>query len=281
VNGGGVATLATVAPRQGGEPVTVEREWTRRLDWEGVLNARDLGGYPAAGGRETRWGALVRSDSLALLTQAGREALVGYGVRTIVDLRLPEEVAGEPNPFAEPDHRGIAYCNLSFIDPAAAPPAEVTTLAEDYKGMLDRYGRAVAEVMAAIADAGDGGVLVHCAAGKDRTGLISALLLGLLGVAPETIADDYALSAECLRPRDEEWLANGPGERADREQALVRFAPTRQVMLEVLDHLDQRYGGVEGYLLQAGVSAEDLDRLRARLLSPAGQEAEPRRRRGS
>jgi protein-tyrosine phosphatase len=257
--------------------VTVEREWTRQLDWEGVLNARDLGGYPTADGRETRWGALVRSDSLALLTQAGRQALVRYGVRTIVDLRLPEEVAGEPNPFAEPDHRGVAYCNLSFIDPAAAPPAEVTTLAEDYKGMLDRFTQAVAGVMAAVAEAGDGGVLVHCAAGKDRTGLVSALLLGLLGVPRETIADDYALSAECLRPRDEEWLANGPGERAEREQALVRFAPTRQVMLEVLEHLDERYGGVEGYLRQAGVTPEDLERLRARLLSPGRQQAGRRR----
>jgi protein-tyrosine phosphatase len=275
---GVAATLAAAGTAKAGrERVVTERERTRRLGWEGVLNARDLGGYPTRGGQETRWGALVRSDNLAFLSPAGREALVRYGVRTIVDLRLPDEVAGEPNPFAEPDHRGIAYRNLSFIDPAAAPPAEVTTLAEDYKGMLDRFGRAVAEVMAAVADAGDGGVLVHCAAGKDRTGLVSALLLGLLGVAPETVADDYALSAECLRPRDEEWLANGPGERAEREQALLRFTPTRQVMLEVLDHLDERYGGVEGYLLQAGVTPDDLDRLRARLLSPDHQDAAGRR----
>ena len=251
--------------------VAIERERTRRLAWEGVLNARDLGGYKTVDGQETRWGAVVRSDNLAFLTPTGCEALVRYGVRTIVDLRLPDEVAGEPDPFAEPDPRGVAYANLSFLDPAAAPLAEVATLAEDYMGMLDRFGKAVAEVMAAVANAADGGVLVHCAAGKDRTGLIAALLLGLVGVAPETIASDYALSAECLRQRNEEWLENGPGDRAERQEVLRKFAPTPGVMLEVLDDLTERHGGVEGYLSRVGVPADDLTRLRARLLAPAAE----------
>jgi protein-tyrosine phosphatase len=246
--------------------VAIEQQWTRRLGWEGVLNARDLGGYATADGRMTRWGAVVRSDSLAALTPAGREALVDYGVRSIVDLRLPDEVAEQPNPFAEPDTHGVAYANVSFIDPAVGPVEDITTLVDDYTWMLDRFGAAVAAVMTMIAQAPEGGVLVHCAAGKDRTGLVSALLLGLVGVAPETIAADYALTAECLRPRDEQWLESGPGDRAEREQALVRFAPTAEVMLEVLDRLTQRYGGVEAYLLEAGVAPDDLARLRARLV---------------
>jgi len=247
--------------------VTIERERTRLLAWEGVLNARDLGGYPAAGGRETRWGAVVRSDDLTALTPTGRAALVQYGVRTIVDLRLPKEVAGRPSPFAEPGDHGIAYANVSFVDPAAAPPTEFSTLADDYKGMLDRFGQPVAAVMTTIANAAAGGVLVHCAAGKDRTGLVAALLLGLVGVAPETIARDYALSAECLRQRNEEWLENGPGDRAERQELLHRFAPTPEAMLEVLDDLTERHGGVEGYLSRVGVPADDLARLRARLLA--------------
>jgi protein-tyrosine phosphatase len=249
--------------------VTVERQWTRRLAWEGVLNARDLGGYPAADGRETRWGAVVRSDNLTPLTPTGQAALVEYGVRTIVDLRLPNEVARKPNPFAAPGSHGIAYANVSFVDPAAAPPTEFGTLADDYKGMLVRFRQPVATVMAAVAGADDGGVLVHCAAGKDRTGLVAALLLGLVGVPRRTIATDYALSAECLRRRNEEWLENGPGDRAEREEVLRKFAPTPQAMLEVLDHLTERHGGVEGYLSWAGVPADDLTRLRARLLAPA------------
>ena len=254
--------------------MTIEqRQWTRRLAWEGLLNARDLGGYPAAGGRETRWGAVVRSDSLAALTGAGRDALAGYGIRAIVDLRLPDELARHPNPYAEPGDHGIAYTNVSILDPAAGFPPDTLTLAENYLWTLDRFADYVAEVMAAIAGAPEGGVLIHCAAGKDRTGLISALLLGLAGVPAETIAADYALTAELLRPRDQEWLEHGPGERAEREALAARFAPTAEVMLEVLEGLDRRYGGVEGYLAAAGVSPADLDTLRQRLLAPPGQAA--------
>ena len=214
---------------------TEQREWTRLLEWEGCLNARDLGGYATGDGRETRWGAVVRSASLAALTEAGRAALADYGVRAIVDLRLPAELADDPNPFAEPGDHGVAYTNVSFIDPAAAPPDAVSTLAEDYLQMLDRYRQGVAEAMTAIASAPDGAVLIHCAAGKDRTGLISALLLGLAGVPTETIAADYAMTAELLRPREREWLEGlEPEERAEREAMLARYAPTAQVMSAVL-----------------------------------------------
>jgi protein-tyrosine phosphatase len=250
--------------------VTIEqREWTRQLAWEGCVNARELGGYPAADGRETRWGAVVRSDSPAALTAAGRAALADYGVRAIVDLRLPAELADHPNPFAEPGDHGIAYTNVSFIDPALAPPDAVTTLAEDYLQMLDRYRHAVAEAITAVARAPEGVVLVHCAAGKDRTGLVAGLLLALVGVPAETVAADYAMTGEALRPQLEAWLESDPDERAEREALLARYAPTAEVMLEVLDQLTTRYGGVEPYLLEAGVSRDDLGRLRDRLLAPA------------
>jgi protein-tyrosine phosphatase len=250
---------------------TEQREWTRLLEWEGSLNARDLGGYATADGRETRWGAVVRSASLAALTDAGRAALADYGVRAIVDLRLPAELADDPNPYAEPGDHGIAYTNVSFIDPAAAPPDAVSTLAEDYLQMLDRYRQGVAEAMAAIASApADGAVLIHCAAGKDRTGLISALLLGLVDVPAETIAADYALTAELLRPREREWLAGlPPEERAEREAMVARYAPTAEVMLAVLAGLTERHGGVVPYLRSTGLDAGDLERLRRRLVGPA------------
>jgi protein-tyrosine phosphatase len=250
---------------------TEQREWTRLLEWEGCLNARDLGGYATEDGRETRWGTVVRSDCPAALTEAGRAALAGYGVRAIVDLRLPAELADDPNPFAEPGDHGIAYTNVSFIDPAAAPPDAVSTLAEDYLQMLDRYRQGVAEALAAIARApDDGAVLVHCAAGKDRTGLISALLLGLVDVPAETIAADYAMTAELLRPRERQWLEGlDPEERAQREAMLARYAPTAEVMVAVLEGLGERHGGVEPYLRSTGLGQDDLDRLRERLVGPA------------
>ena len=246
--------------------MTVEEQQRRVLAWEGCLNARDLGGYPTSNGGQTRWGVVVRADNLAPLTETGRRALMKYGVRSIVDLRKPDEVAQHPNPFTEAGEHGIAYTNISLVDPAAAPSAEFTTLANDYKGLLDRFQAEIAAIMTAIAEAPEGAVLVHCIGGKDRTGIVSALLLDLAGVPRRAIGDDYALTAECLRPRDQEWLENGPGERAWRERELAKFMPTPQVMLEVLEHLDERYGGVEAYLLQTGVTPEDIARLRERLI---------------
>jgi protein-tyrosine phosphatase len=247
---------------------TEEREWTRLLDWEGGLNARDLGGYATEDGRQTRWGAVVRSAALGALTEAGRAALADYGVRAIVDLRLPDELDREPNPFAEPGDHGIVYTNVSILDPGAGFPPDTVTLAENYLWSLERFSGLVAAAVVAVAQAPEGGVLIHCAAGKDRTGLVSAMLLGVAGVPDETIADDYALTAELLRPREQEWLENGPGERAEREAMLARFAPTAEVMLAVLRKLTERYGGVEPYLLEAGLSRGDLERLRDRLLVP-------------
>ena len=122
----------------------------RRLTWEGCLNARDLGGYPTSDGRETRWRAIVRSDDPSPLTEAGRTDLLEYGVRSIVDLRMPEEVSAYPNPFAQPGDHGVAYTNLSLIDPAVARP-EFTTLAADCISMLDRFRATVAAAVTAIA----------------------------------------------------------------------------------------------------------------------------------
>ena len=249
--------------------MAVEREWTRRLAWEGCLNARDLGGYPTEDGRETRWGAIVRSDSLATLSEAGRAALVDYGVRSIIDLRLPSEVEEHPNPFAVAGAHGMAYRNISFVDPAAGPLGDFTSMADNYARMLGRFRPAVGAVMTAIARAPEGGVLVHCMGGKDRTGLISALLLELVGVPRDTIGADYALTGECLRPLDEEWLETGPGDRAEREAMIAKYEPTAEVMLDVLDRLEAQHGGVEAYLSAAGVAAEDLARLKDRLVDPA------------
>ncbi|HLJ69285.1 MAG TPA: tyrosine-protein phosphatase [Chloroflexota bacterium] len=246
--------------------MAIKEQQARVLAWEGCLNARDLGGYRTRDGKETRWGAVVRSDTPSQLTATGQAALLAYGIRSIVDLRKPDELAQHPNPFAAPGSHGITYTNISLVDPARSPAAEFTTLANDYKGMLDRFQSTVGRIAIAIAEAPSGAVLIHCMAGKDRTGIICALLLALAGVPNDTIAADYALTAECLRPFDEHWLENGPGERADRERDLVRASARADVMLEVLQYLHERHGGVEAYLLEAGVSAADIQRLRERLL---------------
>jgi len=217
------------------------------------------------GGRETRWGAIVRADNLGGLTEAGQRSLIDHAVQFILDLRTPEELRLHPNPFASPRQHGVAYSNVSLVDPAVPEPA-FTTLADVYKDMLDRFTRQMAEAITAIARAPDGTVVIHCMAGKDRTGLISAILLGLVGVPRDVIASDYNLTEELLRPHEEEWIATGSGERVDRERDVARFTPHAHVMADVLAYLDENYGGVDAYVRAAGVTAQDINRLRDRLL---------------
>jgi hypothetical protein len=248
-----------------GDRTVGQRE--RRLAWEGCLNARDLGGYATVDGEVTRWGEVIRSDSPSLLTDVGKRALMAYGVRTAIDLRFPQEVEASPNPFAAPEHP-IDYVHISLLDPGfQAIPGE--TLAEGYRRWLDCFAPTFGRIIASVAEAKDGGVLIHCAGGKDRTGVTAALLLSLVGVPPETVAADYALSSECLRPRDEELLTTGPGTREEREALLARGTTRAEVMHEVLDHMDCHHGGVAPYLLAAGVTPADLARIRQRLRSSA------------
>jgi len=246
--------------------MSIEQRQRRLLAFEGCYNARDLGGYHTRDGRETRWGAVVRADNLARLTPAGRRSLQEYGVRRVIDLRKPEELEMHPNPFAATGTHGVDFVNISLVDPAVTPSEAFTTLANDYKRIVDSFAPSIAEIMMSIARAPEGTVLIHCHAGKDRTGIISAMLLDLAGVPEDVIAADYALTAECNRKLEDDWLENGPGEREWRVQEQAKYVPHAYVMRELLDHVRQRYGGTEPYLLQAGVPETDIAQLRDRLL---------------
>jgi protein-tyrosine phosphatase len=246
----------------------ISADRSRILGWDGCLNARDLGGYATVDGRQTRWGAVVRSDYPGRLSPVGRQALIDYGVRTVVDLRLPHELEEYPPSFANPGEHGVLYAHRSFIRPGVALPPNLDdlTLLENYISIIDQFQDSVAAVMQTIATAPDGGVLVHCAIGKDRTGMTCAMLLDLASVERETIGLDYALTHECLTPERDDWLENGPGEREEREQFILKHMPRSEVIVAVLEHLDQRHGGTEEYLAAGGVADQELDRLRQRLI---------------
>jgi protein-tyrosine phosphatase len=247
---------------------------SRYLRWDACYNVRDIGGYATVGGGRTRWGAFVRADNMARLTPAGRAALLGYGVRTIVDLRRAAELAVDPNPFARPaeDAPTLTYLNLPLglgADPAGAlavkAAGEESSMLALFCQVLDHYWRGIARVMSALAAAPDGAVLFHCHAGKDRTGLVAALLLALAGVPDQTIAEDYALSQACLQPIFDERLSQ-ESDPAKRERLAHQFGAVPETMLGILAHLAEQHGGAERYLLQAGMPIEAVERLRRRVI---------------
>jgi len=242
------------------------------LLWDACYNVRDLGGLPTTGGRRTRSHALIRSDILARLASAGKQALIDYGVATVIDLRWPGEVAEEPSAFAmgrpqpgEPAYRILPVENRNSPDIEQIDSAP--TQAEKYTLTLDLCQSELAEIVGAVAVAPAGGVLFHCHAGKDRTGIVAALLLGLVGVPDGVIAADYAASEARLWPLFRRMQADAAGDPA-RLAALQHKIPTAlpETMLAVLAHLRNRYGGVRAYLLRAGLTETALARIEDRFL---------------
>ena len=243
---------------------------TRSLAWEGCLNVRDLGGVPLAGDGTTRFGALLRADNVGRLTSVGWRSLAGHGVVRIVDLRWPEERAEDP-----PRDLEIEVVHVSLLgrfDPSysddidryidAADPAGYW--AEAYGRIVSRHRANFGAALAAIADAPDGPVLFHCTAGRDRTGLISALLLRLAGAPVDEIAADYAQSEANLAPDAERFVSGASDEAGRRRRAFMQAAPA-DAMVRVLAGLEERYGDVASYMRSVGLADAQIGRLRSRL----------------
>jgi protein-tyrosine phosphatase len=223
----------------------------RRLDWDGCVHARDLGGLPTVDGRSTRRGAVVRSGTVDRLTPAGWTAVQEYGVRTIVDLRNEEELPGEPPhpPGIEVRHVPVDGSeDREFWDVWATGPQFGTPLY--YGPWLERFPRRAAAVVRAIAQAPAGGVLFHCGRGRDRAGLVSLLLLALAGVSAEDIAADYALS-----------LGDDADDRMLADYLTERGTSAQEEMVALATSLD-----AEASLRAGGLDEKDVAAVRARLL---------------
>ncbi|NEC16640.1 tyrosine-protein phosphatase [Streptomyces sp. SID8014] len=231
----------------------------RHLIWDGCFNVRDLGGL----GRHTP-GAFVRADSVEKLTADGWAAAHAHGVRTVLDLRNDDEQGTDAAP--RPD--GITTVRLPLED------IEDTAFREPwftdwrwgtplhYRPFLDRFPERVAATAEVLA-AAPGGVAFHCAAGRDRTGLVSLLLLSLAGATPEEIAADYALSEERMTPV---FTAMGRAEEAARQAAAYRAHATSPYaeMLKVARWFDGA-----AYLAAAGVPGTTVAALQARATGQA------------
>ena len=216
-------------------------------------------------GRRVRRGALVRSDQLCRLNDDGRGALVAHGVRTVIDLRNPAEAQQDPDPALH--EKGVDYRLIPQQDDQLwrQPEWVARTRAERDAQVLDQRAEHIAAMARAVANAAPGGVLIHCLAGKDRTGIAVALLLSLVGVSDADIAVDYALSEISLAAEFEAALAAATDD--DARARLVRSYDARpETMLATLAHLQIRHGGAKAYFMRAGLSDSDIDRIRARLL---------------
>lgn len=230
----------------------------RVLAWDGCVNVRDLGGLPIEGGGETRFGMLVRADSVRNLTRTGWEALADYGTRLVIDLRSRRE--------REEDEAHDAPLPVEHIPitPDDIPASwNWPSMREAYLALLEAHRNEYGAVANVVAET-DGPVVIHCAGGRDRTGLAVALILRLLPVEEEAIAADHALSDESFAPYQEDWIARAPDEteRARRRRIAV---PAGRTMVGILEEVDRRYGGAEAYLRAGGADAGSLGLLRARL----------------
>ena len=231
------------------------------------MNVRDLGGHLTEDGVETTYGAVVRADDLTRLSEAGWEALRAYPVQRIIDLRWAGERETEHAGGVEVLHVPLFGDRNERHDAdrelLERVPDHVECRRLMYLAHLDLYPERFADAFEAVTSA-EGCVVVHCAGGVDRTGLVSALLLRLAGVSREDAAADFGLSRGNWAPFVDDWIGATDD---DREREFRRFlaATPDAAMLGVLLELDRSYGGAGGYLRDAGVSEETLARARAKL----------------
>ncbi|MEM7031160.1 MAG: tyrosine-protein phosphatase, partial [Chloroflexota bacterium] len=208
------------------------------------------------------------------LTAKGRADLIAAGVDTIVDLREPKELEASSYIFKDPSKHTPPpfYINMPlFYIPdrsilVGLTPPKIETIADAYTVDINFHQKTVGQIISTIASVKSGSVVFHCHAGKDRTGIISAFLLEIAGVPRDIIVADYAESEHHLQPLIQQWLAEfeDPADRAKRKMELASLPET---MFETLERLDQKHGSVEKYLLQAGVTEDELAVIRSRLRS--------------
>ena len=226
-------------------------------------NFRDLGGYARSSGGMTQWGRLLRGEAPHYLRDDSVAQLAKHGLGLVIDLRGPHETTVTPHPFR--GHAGIAYRNIVLFD-ALAPIAMAGSfnMAQRYCSALDECGPQLAEVMRAIITAPPGMVLFHCTAGKDRTGIVAALVLRAADVAPDDVVADYALTGSAAGLIDK--LRTRALEAGGRPEHIARvLASDAQTMMIMLDHLEHAHGGINDYLAEIGLSRSEVKRLVERL----------------
>jgi protein-tyrosine phosphatase len=241
----------------------------RKLSFDGCFNFRDLGGYPTADGRQTRWRRLFRADGLSRLTKNDFATLASLGIVTVIDLRTVLEADTQGRFPGDVD--GVSYHHLPLTD--TLPGEEETPewdrasfVADRYLGMLTEGTATVTAALSLLADPGNQPAVFHCSVGKDRTGVLSALVLGFLGVPDDVIVADYALSYEAMLL----ILAHLKERYPEASEIVERYRPVilsaaPASMAGFVAGVRTTYGSFEALARSLGVTAE-IERLRAEFL---------------
>ncbi|MBL1078490.1 tyrosine-protein phosphatase [Nocardia sp. 2] len=243
------------------------------MEFAQIDNVRDLGGLPVHGGGLTRFGVVYRSSTLQQATCEDLTKLVEtHGLRTVIDLRLPDEVEREGYGRVTTD-TDVHIANLpirkspqsSLAARDLVPDKTRVDLTELYGQLLAGSSEHIVEAVRLIIDPARRSVLFHCAAGKDRTGVLAAVLLDAVGVPAADIADDYVLTnLRMQRVRDRlDALPSYAGLPPANTGVL---AITGEVMLGFLENLHADHGGAAKFLLAHGLSEDELEALRTALV---------------
>jgi protein-tyrosine phosphatase len=239
---------------------------TRRIPLEGAINFRDLGGYPALGGRTTRWNTIYRSDSLAELTESDRRAFATLGIRTVCDFRLSGEVARKPNRL--PEGHAIREVAIGFIpegtlDMLSSIDAGRYDAADIEREVLVHYRKFVRDHTAeyrqlfdAILSEGALPLLMHCTSGKDRTGFAAAAVLKAVGVSRDTIVADYALTNDYRRD-----ISHLFSNRLSPDVVGTLTHANPRYIHAALDEIETAYGSTQDWLAALGVDEQGRNRL--------------------
>jgi protein-tyrosine phosphatase len=245
----------------------VADSYPRHLGFSATYNFRDVGGYRGLNGRTVRWRRLFRSDALHRLGEADDAAFAELGVRTVIDLRRPLEVErfGRVHERYGLDYHHLVLNHIDWETIEQPPPEEQERwLADRYLNFAEDGREALLSSLRVIADPSRAPVIVHCMAGKDRTGTVCALSLALLGVSDEDIAADYALTTEAMRPLTAYLLEKNPEAVQGNEHM---FDSPPGAMLLFLDDLRALHGSIENYVREIGLTDAEIAAMRGHLLA--------------